>query len=379
MTTLRILITSGGGPGVWGLLYALRHLPRRDAIVVVHDPDPFETLGTKLADESVRLPPAADPSYVEELLRYCRRTGVDVLIPVYDGELLAVAERADEFREGSTQVLLPPADIVRLCVNKWQTYERLAGTALLPQHALARSQDETSAAIARLGYPVRVLCVRPVDQTGGRGLHILDADVDDFRTRMFGKPGPVRCTADEFLALRAKGPADFPLIVSEYLEGEELGVDLLADQGRVIEMVVRRKWGPLVHGNPTRIAFRERAGERRWVRHLAAALGLDGLFAIDARYDAEGILKLLEVNARPGAYLGMTCTRIHLLAWAIDRLLGAENADRRTYYAEQPPAAAMRVFADVMTGPGLARPLAIVDENEPGVGYESALSGGAPR
>lgn len=356
---LRILLTSGGGPGVWGLLAALRSMPQRRATLLVHDPAEHPTLGTLLADAATRLPRAADPTYIDALLDFCGRERVDVLIPVYDGELLSVGRRRDAFAARGTVLLLPPTPVVELCRDKARTYAALAGSAYPPPFRVATTVEESLAAIAALGYPRATLAVRPTDQAGGRGLHILDARADAFQRHFLEKPGTPRLVAEEFLRLRAAGPAEFPLIFSAYLPGEELGFDVLAHEGRVLERVTRRKSGPMLHGNPTCIRFGERRGEGDWLAGLVAALHLSGLLSVDARYDAGGTLRLLEVNPRPGAYIGMSCRRVHLLAWAIDRLCGAGADLRADYLGDESFTHGLRAFGDLVHAEG-REPLAIL-------------------
>jgi carbamoyl-phosphate synthase large subunit len=341
---LRVMITSGGGPGVWGLLYALRTLPGRRAHVIVQDPDPAETLGTLLADERACLPPAADATYIDRLLEHCRGRGVDVLVPVYDGELTAIARRRADFADAGVTLLLPPTEVVTSCADKWSLHERLAGGDLLPPHRLVRTMRETAEAIEQLGYPQQRLCVRPINLAGGRGVHFLDPTADRFAQQMLAKPGPIICTASDFLDMRRGGPTEFPLVIAEFLPGDDLGIDLLADSGRVVEMVVRRKGGALHAGNPMRMDFAQRPGEREWVARLSATLGLSGLVNVDARYDERGTLRLLEINPRPSACIGMSCAVVHLLGWAIDRAL-SEKCDASRYRMPEAAGAVVRAIA----------------------------------
>lgn len=351
----RIMITSGGGPGVWGLLHALRTLPGRSATVIVQDPDPQPTFGTQLGDEAANLPPASDSTYVDCLIQFCRRRRVDLLIPVFDGELAAIGRRREELERIGTTVLLPPTDLVESCGNKWRLHARLAHADFLPDHRLATTPEQTQHAIDQLGYPRRRLCVRPVDLAGGRGLHFLEAEPNRFELRLLGKPGPIRCTAAEFMETRRCGPDEFPLVISEFLPGEDLGIDLLAADGEVIELVIRRKRGPLFHGNPMRFEFAQRDGERDWVARLANELKLSGLMCIDARYDEQDRLRLVEINPRPSACIGLSCARIHLPAWAIDLALRDRPIDPASYYAVEPAESAVRALAEVAIGPGRRR------------------------
>ncbi|QOJ15733.1 MAG: ATP-grasp domain-containing protein [Planctomycetia bacterium] len=352
MHDLRILITCGGGPGVWGLLHALRRLPGRRAHLIAADADPDATLGTALADEGLRLPRADQAEYATALRTACRRLRVDVLIPVIDAELETVAGLAAELGAAGTRVLLPPAAVVRRCADKWLTHEALAESGLLPRHRLVRTVEETAAAIRALGYPRVRLCARPTRGAGGRGFHLIDARGEDFEGRMHAKPGPPRMTAEDFVALRADGPREYPLILSEFVEGPELGHDVLAERGRVIARVTRRKGGSQLGGNWTRIDFDDDPRHEPWVARVAEGLELDGLVSIDAiepAGDPRAAPRLLEVNARPGAYIGMSCTRLHLLAWGIDRLMGDEPIDDERYVAPRAGrcGSALRVLADV--------------------------------
>lgn len=356
MRSTRIMITSGGGPGVWGLLAALRRMPGRAATVIVNDPAESATLGTLLADEAVRLPDAARPEYVAALTECCLRRRIDVLIPVYDGELELVARARPTLERAGTRVLQPPLAVLQRCIRKDETYQALVGSDLVPAFAVVDTAEQLRLALLRLGYPQRRVCVKPVDRSGGRGVHVLDAAADDFVARMTTKPGLPVLTGEAFVALRRRGPHVWRLLVSEYVEGEELGFDVLASDGALLECAVRRKGGPLLNGNPARIEFRERPEERAWIAGVVRALRLSELVSVDARYDAAGKLKLLEVNARPGAYIGMTCRRVHLLAWAVDRLLGEERAAAE-YRLDDRLDLGLRCFADLLSGAGDAHVL----------------------
>lgn len=339
------MITSGGGPGVWGLLGALRTLPEQHATVIVSDPSDDITLGTGLADIAIRLPDAAEDGYSAALLDFCVSEQVDVLIPVYDGELTKVSELCQSLHDGGTRVLMPSEKVVRTCSDKVRTYSALAETTLVPDFKIANTIEDLRSAIHDLGANHRPLCVRPPISTGSRGVHFIEPDEATFEQRMTRRLDLPTCSASEFLRWRTTGPEHYPLLVSEYLPGNELGIDLLANQGDVIEMCIRRKGGGHLHGNPRQIHFEQNTEIERWVAELASELSLDALTAIDARYDGAGNLKLLEVNPRPGAYIGMSCARRHILARAIDELLNNQR-EPEVYTISGEVSGGLRLFAD---------------------------------
>lgn len=345
--SLRAMITSGGGPGVWGLLHTLHNLPNRKAAIYVQDPDPEPTFGTLFADQPANLPPAADPKYIDALAAFCKHHQIDVLIPVFDGELTKIAQNRARFEAESTRILLPPTELVLTCVDKAKLHRQLIRSDFVPNFRIATTLPEAQSAIKELGYPHNRVCVRPTYLAGGRGLHVLDPNVDPFTERMLGKLGSPACTAKTFLQTRATGPENFDLILTEFLPGDDLGIDLLANNGKVVEMVVRQKCGPMFHGNPIRMRFRDNPDEYAWVTRLAQELRLSGLINIDARYDQDHNLKLIEINARPSACIGMSATRVNLLAWAIDLLLEDAPENPQIYYNNPNATGAMRVLADV--------------------------------
>jgi carbamoyl-phosphate synthase large subunit len=206
---LRVMITSGGGPGVWGLLATLRTLPERIATVIVNDPSPGLTLGTGLADVGVRLPDAGQPAYAEALCEVCAANQVDVLIPVYDGELLKVLEVRDRLSAAGTQVLLPTAASVKTCSDKIATHQALAQTDFLPRFAVAETLADVEQAFEQLGAHANDLCVRPPAGTGSRGVHRITNHQPEFAERMCSRDGQSSCTPEEFLRWRAAGPGYF--------------------------------------------------------------------------------------------------------------------------------------------------------------------------
>lgn len=210
------------------------------------------------------------------------------------------------------------------------------------------SVEELQDAIESLGYPREILCVRPHFGTGGRGIHLLDSQSADKVRQFRSKPGPWRGTADAFVEWYRVAGDDYPLLVTAFLPGVELGIDVLANDGRVDALVVRQKGGAVRDGNPERITFVEDDAVTRWTSELADRLSLSGLVSIDARYDAAGVLRLLEVNPRPGAYIGMSCRRLHLLAMALDRLLD-QPQPLAAYVPAEPATGGLRFFADGVT------------------------------
>jgi biotin carboxylase len=152
------------------------------------------------------------------------------------------------------------------------------------------------------------LCFKPDLDFGGHGFRVLDDRADTIAE--IGEPPSVRishATAERLLGSVETFP---PLIVSEYLDGDEISVDCLSDpDGRLLAALPRRKAG----GPWTR----ELVDDREVVaiaRRMVEGLGLRYLSNVQVRYRTRGNGKsarpepvLLEVNTRAASGLYQSC------------------------------------------------------------------------
>ncbi len=346
---LRILLTSGAGPGVSGLVAALRSHPLRTVTVIVGDVEDKPCVGFALADETCVLPFATDSQYVPKMLALCEEHRVDVIVPVFSGELDLLAESRPQFTDIDTAILLPPADAVRLANHKGDFLDFLAARDIpIPAYRRATGWDEVERALADLGYPETDLCVKPVHGTGNRGFHILRDDHRWYRRFFTEKPDNTICGLDDLRAAIEAQPAHLPeLIVAEYLSGQEYGIDLLAHEGKVVDFRIRKKLPPEKLGMHFLIEFVDEPALCTLVEELSAAMALSSLVSIDVRRSASGTPCVLEVNPRPGAYIGMTCAEINLLAMGIETLLSGSPPDTAPYHTGQTVSHGIRCFHDM--------------------------------
>jgi len=346
---LNILMTSGGGPGVVGHVDAARNNGYAPVRMVVGDVSTDENAGFALADQAVQIPSASDPDLADKLLALCRQHDVDVLWPVFDGELTPLAEVRSRFQDAGVRLLLADEDTVRLCLDKAPFYERLAETGWVPPFRIVRTPDELRAAAETFGYPRRRVAVKPRYATGGRGFHVIDADHDARAAFFAERPDTTTCTltaaADAVAHVAAHG--EDGVLVMPFLDGAEHGCDVLADAGQIVAAVTRRKLPPVREGMHTRIIVDEDPTVLSIVSQVVEAIRADGLLSVDVREDDEGDLRVLEINPRAGAYLGMACARIDLFGLALARLFDrppAVEAFRRS----SEPMAGLRYWSDLV-------------------------------
>jgi biotin carboxylase len=270
---------------------------------------PFLQACDALLDE----PDAEGDAFVDAVLDLCRRAAVDVFVP--GRGMLDVARREDEFRRLGVAVQVSPADGVAVLAGKTSSYAAAAELGVpAPLSRTVVDLDGFRAAVAELGEATHGarLCFKPDRDFGGQGFRVLDDRADTIAE--LGEPPSVRissATAERLLGSVATFP---PLIVSEYLAGDEISVDCLSTpEGRLLAALPRRKVG----GPWTR----ELVDDREVVeiaRRMVEGLGLRYLSNVQVKYRTGSHADshagagrpepvLLEVNTRAASGLYQSC------------------------------------------------------------------------
>ncbi|MDQ1674386.1 MAG: hypothetical protein QOC98_2948 [Frankiaceae bacterium] len=225
--------------------------------------------------------------------------------------MLDVARREDEFRRLGVAVQVSSADGVALLAEKTSSYTAAAELGVpAPLSRTVVDLDGFRAAVAELGEATDGgrLCFKPDRDFGGHGFRVLDDRADTIAE--LGEPPSVRissATAERLLGSVATFP---PLIVSEYLDGDEISVDCLSTpEGRLLAALPRRKAG----GPWTR----ELVDDREVVeiaRRMVEGLGLRYLSNVQVKYRTRSPAGagrpepvLLEVNTRAASGLYQSC------------------------------------------------------------------------
>jgi carbamoyl-phosphate synthase large subunit len=100
------------------------------------------------ADKQFVVPRIADDNYISSLQELCERSQVRVLLPIIDVDVMRLAPYAEEFSRRGITVVVPPAEIGRLCLDKTE-FEQFA-----EQHRIRVPRTVSPAAFAGARYPL---------------------------------------------------------------------------------------------------------------------------------------------------------------------------------------------------------------------------------
>lgn len=220
------------------------------------------------ADEAFVLPRLDDPDYLDRLLAICQERRVDLLISLNDYELPLLARRRDCFRAiGTLPVISSPA-VIETCYDKWRSFLFLEANGI-PTARTYCSLDTALDALATgdIAFP---LVVKPRWGSGSCGIEqVRDTEelnlVYALATKRHAHFLPVEMCA-----------ADQAILIQEWLDGEEYGLDVINDlDGRYAGTLARRKL--LMRAGetdraPCGVGAAGRAAERRTRPHRQSRL-----------------------------------------------------------------------------------------------------------
>lgn len=268
MSTHHALVTGVGGPAGMAAVSALKS--RGFAVTAVD----MNTVPHQ-ADNFYQVPAAKDPGYLPELEQIMAEQGITWLFPTVSDELVSVAEHAHLLRARGITVYTGSPQAVQICNDKWETAHYLQQNGIAVPHSIPGGPNSS---VNAFGFP---LVSRPRIGRGGRGVTVHDAP-------------PIVTTDPAFLWQSFLPGAEYDVLQVLHPDNPHL---ILAAQ--VFEKTVLRE-GRV--GNAIELHPVQSDDVAELALNAAQTIGLYGPMDIDIRRDAQGVPRLLEINARIGAH-----------------------------------------------------------------------------
>lgn len=240
--------------------------------------------------------------YADWCLDFCRQQRVDVFVVGKDAQYLATQRERFE-AQGTRMMLVGDSATLRLLDDKALFAEHLpADIAVLPETVSVTSAQAFDQAYHALRARHPRVCIKPAISVFGLGFRVIDEKHSCLHHILKGEEYIVGL--DELKLAMSQQTEFRPLLVMEYLDGDEWSVDCVADNGRLWAAVQRKK---SMHkgGVPSQL-IDDNAQIAAMTERLAAHLQLSGQFNVQYRMGKNGI-KLLEINARPSGGMAMAC------------------------------------------------------------------------
>lgn len=314
-----LLVTGVGAPGVQGTIYALRSL----GMPIVGTDADSEAVGKYLCDAFYTLPLAREgENYLKALLEICQSESVAVIVPQNTSELLLLSEQKPIFEAIGTRIVVSSRESISLANDKYSLLCASRSQGLpTADFVLCDTFASLEAEVLSRREKKEWTVVKPPCGNGSRGVRIIiDSGKEDRKRAFFHqKPSSLHCTLEELHAIL--GDSFSPLLVMDYLEGDEYTVDVFRS-GNCF-MALPRKREAMRSGITFRASLEQNELIIESSRRLAEILDLQYCFGFQFKKDKHGVPKLLECNPRvQGTMVMSVFSGANIIAASVKAVLG---------------------------------------------------------
>ena len=194
-----------------------------------------KTVAFHYADKSIISPLIYDDNYIPFLLDYCKENKIDILLSLFDIDLLVLAKNKEKFKEIGTNVIVSDKELIEICNDKWKTYEFLKSNGFnVPKTYLTLEDTINALDRGEISYPV---VVKPRFGCGSIALSI----AEDEMALLYYFRRNTRTINKSYLKYESASVED-KIIYQECLKGQEYGADIINDlNGKFQNAIVKKK------------------------------------------------------------------------------------------------------------------------------------------
>lgn len=292
--TIRVLMTGGGAPGAAGILKCLQQDSAIEVVVADASPD---SVGRYLNPVFELIPKATDDTFIESIERLCQKHNINVILPLVTRELFAFSEHKQAFAQKGIKVIVSAYEQLSIANDKGKLYTQLQAAGILtPQFSIAATVEELKQAVTQLGYPNKTVCFKPCVSNGMRGFRIIDDAKDEFDLLFNYKPTSEYIKLEKAIEILSSRPFP-PLLVSEFLPGEEYTIDCLAQNGNCL-LAIPRLRKKMVQGISVAGVIENNAEIINYCKQIIECCQLHGPIGVQVKRAVDGTFKILEINPR---------------------------------------------------------------------------------
>lgn len=273
------------------------------------------------ADKFYIVPRMTEPGYIEEILKICKEEQIDGILSLIDPELSLLAKNEERFAEIGTKIIGSSYELCEMSYDKYEMYKWLnehkykCAKTYMDKSKFYKDIDNKV-----IAYPV---FVKPAK--GSASIAI---------SKVYDKEN-----IELLLAHNQE------LMIQEYLDGQEIGVDVYIDMisGEVVSIFAKKKIKMRAGETDKAVSFKD---EKLFelIKKFVSEAGYRGQIDIDV-FDVKGEYYISEVNPRfGGGYPHAYESGVNHMELIVNNLLGKKNTSSIGCYEENKY---MMKFSDV--------------------------------
>lgn len=292
---INVLLTAVGCPGGPSIIKSLKEDPR---IRIIGTDMRDNVPGKFLVDSFYIVPPGRSEFYINEMLDIVKKEKINAILPLATFELGSLSENISLFEEYGCRICISDKKAIDISNNKFKLYNKFRDKGFIPKYFAPCSIDDLKDKMKLLGFPNKRVVIKPFISHGSIGLRVIDNEINLYDQYINYKPSSI-FIPEKMLDFIFEKHHVKDILISEYLPGKEIGVDLILDPetNKVIKGIVRNN-GNVLFSEVSNAFIMEDNELLSIATNIAEEIGLSYVINLDFKCDSYGEPKLLEINPR---------------------------------------------------------------------------------
>lgn len=251
----------------------------------------MNTTAMSVADKAFESPLIYDEEYIPFLLETCKNEKIDILISLFDIDLMILAKNKAEFEALGVKVIVSNEDVINICNDKFEMLEYLKKINMpVPETYL-----DLDKAIECADFNKKTYILKP--RWGMGSLSIFEAENKKELEVLYEKAK--RSIQKSYLRFESNTDMNRAILIQEKIKGDEFGLDIFNGlEGENLSVTVKRKYA--MRSGETDIAEVIKNSELKAVgKKIAKSISHIGNLDMDILL-SEGKAYIIDMNARFG-------------------------------------------------------------------------------
>ena len=195
----------------------------------------MNTTAMSVADKAFESPLIYDEEYIPFLLEICKNEKIDILISLFDIDLMILAKNKAEFEALGVKVIVSNEDVINICNDKFEMLEYLEKINMpVPETYL-----DLYKALEGVDFNNKTYILKP--RWGMGSLSIFEAENKKELEVLYEKAK--RSIQKSYLRFESNADMNRAILIQEKIKGDEFGLDIFNDlKGENLSVTVKRKY-----------------------------------------------------------------------------------------------------------------------------------------
>ena len=294
---MNILLTSVGRRAY--IIDYLRDVYKRLGLAgnIIATNSDMNTTAMSVADKAFESPIIYDEKYIPFLLEICKSEKIDMLISLFDIDLMILAKNKSRFEEMGVKVIVSNENIINICNDKFEMLKYLKKINM----PVPKTYIDLEEALKGADFDKNSYILKP--RWGMGSLSIFEAENKKELEVLYEKAK--RSIQKSYLRFESGADIDRAILIQEKIKGDEYGLDIFNDfKGENLTVTVKRKLA--MRSGETDIAEVIENKELENIgKKIAESLKHIGNLDMDILFDGQKAY-IIDMNARFGGGFSAT-------------------------------------------------------------------------